>query len=58
MKETMTASIVGATALIRAKVPAVLPLFAFVPLAQMSTQQKRQRISSVTGQGVLTSRIQ
>lgn len=40
MKDTMTTCMVGATALIRAKVPAVLRPFAFVPLAQMSTQQK------------------
>ena len=40
VKDTMITSIVGATALICAKVPAVLPPFAFVPLAQMSTQQK------------------
>lgn len=40
MKDTMTTCMVGATALIRARVPAVLRPFAFVPLAEMSTQQK------------------
>lgn len=39
-KDTATTGMPGATASIRAEAPAVLRPFAFVPLAQMSTQQK------------------